>query len=80
MAFQINDDILDETTDSATLGKTAGKDAAAGKTTYVKVHGMEQSRLLASGYTAAAIAEFQGLPGQAPFLVALAESMGRRSK
>jgi geranylgeranyl pyrophosphate synthase len=80
LAFQINDDILDATADSATLGKTAGKDAAAGKTTYVKLHGIEASRVMAAKHTAAAVSEFQKLPGRAPFLVALADTMGRRSK
>jgi geranylgeranyl pyrophosphate synthase len=51
------DDILDVTADSATLGKTAGKDALADKPTYVSVLGLERSRryareLLAAGRTA----------------------------
>jgi geranylgeranyl diphosphate synthase type II len=37
LAFQIIDDILDVTADSATLGKTAGKDLVADKATYPKV-------------------------------------------
>ncbi|KAF1047081.1 MAG: Farnesyl diphosphate synthase [Xylophilus sp.] len=44
LAFQVVDDILDVTADSATLGKTAGKDAAADKPTYVSLLGLEQSR------------------------------------
>jgi geranylgeranyl pyrophosphate synthase len=79
LAFQITDDILDATTDSATLGKTAGKDAAADKTTFVKLHGIEASRALAAKSTAAAIAELEKLPEQAPFLVALAETMAQRT-
>ena len=47
LAFQVVDDILDATADSATLGKTAGKDAAANKPTYVTILGLESSRLLA---------------------------------
>ena len=47
LAFQVVDDVLDATADSATLGKTAGKDAAANKPTYVSILGLEQSRLLA---------------------------------
>jgi len=42
--FQVVDDILDETQTSQTLGKSAGKDKAQGKTTYPAVHGMERSR------------------------------------
>ena len=47
LAFQVVDDVLDATADSATLGKTAGKDAAANKPTYVSILGLEQSRVLA---------------------------------
>ncbi|MEM1404167.1 MAG: polyprenyl synthetase family protein [Pseudomonadota bacterium] len=41
LAFQIIDDVIDVRSDSATLGKTSGKDAAAGKTTYVSLMGLE---------------------------------------
>ncbi len=47
LAFQVVDDVLDATADSATLGKTAGKDAADNKPTYVSILGLEASRLLA---------------------------------
>lgn len=47
LAFQVVDDILDATADSATLGKTAGKDAADNKPTYVSILGLEASLLLA---------------------------------
>jgi farnesyl diphosphate synthase len=46
LAFQVADDVLDATADSATLGKTAGKDAADNKPTYVSILGLEQSRAL----------------------------------
>ena len=48
LAFQVVDDILDVTADSAALGKTAGKDAAADKPTYVSVMGLDASRALAA--------------------------------
>src|SRR6478735_8175165 len=48
LAFQVVDDILDVTADSATLGKTAGKDAQHDKPTYVSVIGLEASRELAA--------------------------------
>ena len=47
LAFQVVDDVLDATADSATLGKTAGKDAADNKPTYVSILGLEPSRRLA---------------------------------
>jgi geranylgeranyl diphosphate synthase type II len=48
LAFQIIDDILDVEGNAANLGKTAGKDAAAGKPTYPAVHGLDRSRVLAA--------------------------------
>jgi farnesyl diphosphate synthase len=44
LAFQVVDDILDVTADSATLGKTAGKDAAQDKPTFVSLMGLPASR------------------------------------
>jgi len=49
LAFQIVDDILDVEGAAATLGKTAGKDQAAGKPTYPAFFGLEQARTLAAG-------------------------------
>ena len=54
LAFQIVDDILDEEGSAATLGKTAGKDKAAGKPTYPAFFGLNRSRELASECHAAA--------------------------
>ena len=48
LAFQVVDDILDVTADSATLGKTAGKDAAQDKPTYVSLMGLDRSRAYAA--------------------------------
>ena len=47
LAFQVVDDILDVTADSATLGKTAGKDAADHKPTYVSLMGLERAQAYA---------------------------------
>lgn len=79
LAFQIVDDILDATADSATLGKTAGKDARAGKTTYVKLHGIETSRQIARDHTQAALQALAELPGEKAFLAALIASLINRA-
>jgi farnesyl diphosphate synthase len=56
LAFQVVDDILDVTADSATLGKTAGKDAEQDKPTYVSILGLERSRAYAQELHAQAVA------------------------
>jgi len=68
LAFQIVDDILDVEGASADLGKTAGKDAAAGKPTYPALFGLEASRRLASDCVTRAIDGLRGagLAGQLP--------------
>jgi geranylgeranyl diphosphate synthase type II len=48
LAFQIVDDILDEEGSADSLGKTAGKDKAAGKPTYPSFYGLERSKELAA--------------------------------
>ncbi len=67
LAFQVVDDILDVTADSATLGKTAGKDADNDKPTYVSLMGLQASRDYAlSLYTQALDAlDASGLPDTA---------------
>jgi farnesyl diphosphate synthase len=77
LAFQVVDDILDVTADSATLGKTAGKDAHQDKPTYVSVLGLERSaaqaqELLAQALEALAqsgLRNTQALQGLANMLV-----------
>jgi len=59
LAFQVVDDILDVTADSATLGKTAGKDAEQDKPTYVSILGLERSRAYAQELHAQALAALQ---------------------
>ena len=68
LAFQIVDDILDVEGESADLGKTAGKDAAAGKPTYPALYGLETSKRLASDCMTRALEglEAAGLRGQLP--------------
>jgi geranylgeranyl diphosphate synthase, type II len=71
LAFQIVDDILDVEGASADLGKTAGKDAAAGKPTYPALFGLEESRRLAAACAdrARAALDAQHLTGQLPAIV-----------
>ena len=70
LAFQIVDDILDVEGASADLGKTAGKDAAAGKPTYPALYGLEASKRLAAECVERALAalDAEGLSGQLPAL------------
>ncbi len=79
LAFQIIDDILDATADTATLGKTAGKDAKADKTTYVKLHGLDAARRHAETQTAHALEQLAALPGDGSFHAALVRGMAART-
>ncbi len=80
LAFQVVDDILDVTADSQTLGKTAGKDAASDKPTYVSLLGLERAQRHAGELCDAAHAalERSGLPDTRA-LAALADAVVRRS-
>ena len=55
LAFQVVDDVLDVTADSATLGKTAGKDEAADKPTYVALMGLDAAKAYADALAAEAV-------------------------
>jgi farnesyl diphosphate synthase len=55
LAFQVVDDVLDVTADSATLGKTAGKDADQDKPTYISLMGLERSQAYAKELHAQAV-------------------------
>ncbi len=67
LAFQMVDDVLDATADSQTLGKTAGKDAANDKPTYVTLMGLDYAQKQAKQLQAEAIASLEifGSKGQA---------------
>jgi geranylgeranyl diphosphate synthase, type II len=80
LAFQIVDDILDETQPSRVLGKSAGKDAAAGKATYPAVFGLEKSRREATRLTAKAHKALEPLGGDTDFLHGIADQLlGRQA-
>ena len=78
LAFQVVDDILDVTTDSATLGKTAGKDAKDGKPTYVSIIGLDASRALAAQLRADAHAALAPFGARAQRLAELADLVVNR--
>ena len=80
LAFQVVDDILDVTADSATLGKTAGKDADNDKPTYVSLMGLQPSRDYAQALLAQAHCALRasGLPDTRA-LAALAEMVVSRT-
>jgi geranylgeranyl diphosphate synthase, type II len=77
-AFQVVDDILDVEETSATLGKTAGKDAAQKKATYPALHGLEQSRKFAQELEAGAMSELAPYGSRATRLRELAELIVHR--
>lgn len=79
LAFQIVDDILDVEGESAALGKTAGKDAAAGKPTYPSLYGLERSRVLAAQCLDRAEAEIRDAGLDASRLIELARWIGQRT-
>jgi farnesyl diphosphate synthase len=82
LAFQVVDDILDVTADSATLGKTAGKDAENDKPTYVSLMGLQASRDYAQALWGQALTalDASGLaPVQTQALRALADMVVNRA-
>jgi geranylgeranyl diphosphate synthase, type II len=78
LVFQVVDDILDATEEAAQLGKTAGKDDAAGKATYVKVHGLGRARALADELHAEAVSALRPLGPRGRILQGLARLIVER--
>lgn len=71
MAFQIQDDILDETATFEELGKPIHSDEISGKVTYVTIHGIEASKKEVERLSEEAIAIVKGMRGDGSFLNAL---------
>jgi farnesyl diphosphate synthase/geranylgeranyl diphosphate synthase type II len=80
LAFQIADDLLDLTADTATLGKRAGKDAAAGKSTLPALLGVAEARRRAEGLLDEALAAIAPLGSRAAALRGLARFVVARTK
>lgn len=80
LVFQIVDDVLDVTSDAATLGKPIGSDAENGKTTFVSLYGPDGARRLAAQHNDAALAALAPLGEAADFLRQLACGLLERRK
>ena len=80
LAFQIADDLLDLTSDAATLGKAAGKDVAAGKATLPALLGIDEARRRAEGACAEALEVLIALGPPAEALRALARFVVARKR
>jgi geranylgeranyl pyrophosphate synthase len=80
LCFQITDDILDVSSSSEQLGKTAGKDAKADKVTYPGIVGLEKSKELARELAQQAIDKLELFGREAVFLRQLATEILDRKK
>ena len=80
LAFQVMDDVLDVSSNSAMLGKTAGKDAVAQKSTYVALLGLEGARDEAESLLSSALSALKPFAEAGSDLAALAQQMVRRER
>lgn len=80
LAFQVVDDILDVEGDTATLGKTQGKDSDANKPTYVKLLGLEDARHEAARLLDSALTSLDGFGESADPLRGLARYIVERDR
>jgi farnesyl diphosphate synthase len=79
MAFQIVDDVLDETGDTVTLGKRAGADRQAGKSTYPAAIGLDESRRLVREHRERALEALDTVPADTAALRDIATLVVDRS-
>lgn len=79
LAFQVQDDILDETSDTDTLGKPQGSDQRHNKPTYVSLLGLDEARQLCVSLTAQALSSLDSFGAAARHLRDLAEYLRERS-
>jgi geranylgeranyl pyrophosphate synthase len=79
LAFQVGDDLLDVTAESASLGKDAGRDRALGRVTFVSVFDIDGATTLRDELADAAVAALSPLGSHAGLLVALAEHVRLRT-
>jgi geranylgeranyl pyrophosphate synthase len=80
LAFQVVDDILDETAPEGSLGKTSGKDRAQGKATYPAVHGIDRSREIVRELTTEACRSAGSLGPGGDLLADLATALADRAR
>lgn len=78
LSFQVIDDVLDATADSGTLGKTAGKDQAQDKPTFIRLLGIEASRSYAQALLDRALSSIEPLGSDGDRLRALALALTHR--
>ena len=79
LAFQIADDVLDVTATTEALGKTAGKDVAAGKLTFVALYGLDAARRRARAEADSAIDALAGFAHEGDWLRDLAKFVVERT-
>ena len=80
LAFQVVDDVLDEEGDAATIGKTAGKDRAAGKPTYTSLMPLAEAKRFAAELLDDALGAVEGFGERARRLREIAEFIVKRER
>lgn len=80
LCFQIADDILDVSASTAQLGKTAGKDAVAGKLTYPGLFGLAESKKITTETAEKAIAALETFGSKADVLIAITKDLVNRTR